>query len=245
MGLPLNRIVHAEIWATENIPADLPPMIDFKAKADDYIFKEFGLVVEHVCATSVDGVNKSKVTYEDVFYKKKERGNYEGKIHGFPMIKGQWCQKLKLNAIRNLCSSDDVQYLGIASDEPKRIASHQDKSNIILPLVMAGWDEAFCLKWCQDRDLLSPIYKNAARGGCWFCHYQGVDQLRRLRTNYPEFWDLMLKWDADSPNIFNKAHTVHEYEERFQLEDEGVIDATDKWRWNYLKDEPIQLKLNI
>lgn len=245
LGLPLTRIVHAEIWATDTIHADLPPMIDFKRKADKFIYQEFGMVVEHICATSVDGVKKEKVSYQDVFYKKKERGKYVGNIHGFPMVKGQWCQKLKLNAIANICSVEDVNYLGIASDEPKRIASHQDKPNIMLPLVMAGWDEAFCRMWCQERDLLSPIYSNSSRGGCWFCHYQSVDQLRHLRNNYPEYWALMLEWDKDSPNIFNKCHTVHEYEARFQLEDEGAISARDKWWWGYLKDTPLQLKLDI
>ena len=34
LGLPLDRIIHAEIWATDTIPADLPPMIEFKEKAD-------------------------------------------------------------------------------------------------------------------------------------------------------------------------------------------------------------------
>lgn len=34
LGWPLDRIVHAEVWATDTIPADLPPMVEFKAKAD-------------------------------------------------------------------------------------------------------------------------------------------------------------------------------------------------------------------
>lgn len=33
LDLPLDRIIHAEIWATDTIPADLPPMIEFKEKA--------------------------------------------------------------------------------------------------------------------------------------------------------------------------------------------------------------------
>ena len=39
LGWPLDRIVHAEVWATETIPADLPPMVEFKAKADEIIKK--------------------------------------------------------------------------------------------------------------------------------------------------------------------------------------------------------------
>ena len=33
-GLPLDRIVHVEIMATKDIPADLPPMMEFKKRAD-------------------------------------------------------------------------------------------------------------------------------------------------------------------------------------------------------------------
>lgn len=32
LGWPLDRIVHAEVWATDTIPADLPPMVCFKKK---------------------------------------------------------------------------------------------------------------------------------------------------------------------------------------------------------------------
>lgn len=54
-----------------------------------------------------------------------------------------------------------MQYLGIAADEPERIERHT-RPGIILPLVDIGWDEAYCRKWCEENDLLSPIYTNAA-----------------------------------------------------------------------------------
>lgn len=50
LGLPLDRIVHAEVWATDTIPADLPPMVEFKTKADQIIKERYGFVVEHICA---------------------------------------------------------------------------------------------------------------------------------------------------------------------------------------------------
>lgn len=28
LGWPLDRIVHADVWVTDTIPADLPPMVD-------------------------------------------------------------------------------------------------------------------------------------------------------------------------------------------------------------------------
>lgn len=57
-----------------------------------------------------------------------------------------------------------MQYLGIAADEPERIERHQ-KPGYALPLVEMGWDEAYCRQWCEENDLLSPIYTQSARGG--------------------------------------------------------------------------------
>lgn len=132
-----------------------------------------------------------------------------------------------------------VQYLGIASDEPERIERHQKKKGIMLPLVMAGWDEAYCRNWCEERDLLSPIYTTATRGGCWFCHNQGVGQLRHLRKNYPDLWALLMKWDLDSPTTFKAdGHTVHDYDKRFELEDKGVISVDEPFYWKYLETPP-------
>lgn len=50
LGYPLDRIIHAEVWATDTIPADLPPMVEFKKKADKIIKEKYGYTVEHTCA---------------------------------------------------------------------------------------------------------------------------------------------------------------------------------------------------
>ena len=50
LGWPLDRIIHAEIWATDEISADLPPMVEFKSKADAIIKERYGIEVEHICA---------------------------------------------------------------------------------------------------------------------------------------------------------------------------------------------------
>lgn len=51
LGWPLDRIIHAEVWATDTIPADLPPMVEFKKRADKVILDRYGIQVEHICAT--------------------------------------------------------------------------------------------------------------------------------------------------------------------------------------------------
>lgn len=50
LGYPLDRIVHTEVWATDTISADLPPMTKFKDVADEIIKNLYGIKVEHICA---------------------------------------------------------------------------------------------------------------------------------------------------------------------------------------------------
>lgn len=50
LGYPIDRVIHAEVWATDTIPAELPPMIEFKVKADKIIKERYGLTVEHIAA---------------------------------------------------------------------------------------------------------------------------------------------------------------------------------------------------
>lgn len=237
LGWPLERIVHSEIWATDTIQADLPPMIEFKKKADAIIKERWGIQVEHV---------RSQWTYETYFYKRRnEKAKYAGYINGFPMQRRNWCVGRLKTEIIDKMNKGVVSYIGIAVDEPKRVERHIVKPNVRLPLVEAGWTEQDCWAWCEDNDLLSPIYTTATRGGCWFCHNQGVDQLRLLRRNYPDLWSLLLKWDADSPVCFKpNGHTVHDYDIRFQMEDECLVPVDRTFRWEMLTNPPaLQLSL--
>ena len=199
-------------------------------------------------------VGGGKQTYESMFYHELQSGKRSGTINGFPFNDiGAWCKKLKQvdiqrGVLSTMCENTKpqqvVQYLGIAANEPLRIARHINRPDILLPLVEIGWEEDYCGLWCQYNDLLSPIYTDSARGGCWFCHNQGVNQLRLLRRNYPDLWALLLKWDKDSPVSFKSdGHTVHDFDRRFQFEDEGFILPDDpKFRWTWL-DGDIQMKL--
>ena len=134
----LIRIVHAEVLATDTIPADLPPMVEFKRWADGFIKGRWGLTVEHVCATRgggrtptvgnsttvlnqertkaaakvshssvAPGANGSstatKLTYEDIFYRIRQKKSGGRAIYGFPMAKGNWCTSdLKTAAVKKL-----------------------------------------------------------------------------------------------------------------------------------------------
>ena len=64
-GLPLHRITTTDVWATDTIPAWLPPLTAFRNEMDIWIYRHYGIKVEHLCATNPDG---SKRTYEQMFY---------------------------------------------------------------------------------------------------------------------------------------------------------------------------------
>lgn len=231
LGLPLDRIIHAEIWATDTIPADLPPMIEFKKKADKIIKERYGITVEHVSA---------EVTFEDIFYRMSKSGGksiYAEHIYGFPMIRGAWCNSRLKVSILNKIDKNSISYIGIAYDEPKRFKVLSE--NKVSPLVKAEWTEKMCYDWCLKNDLLSPIYSTSTRGGCWFCHNQSVEQLRLLRRNYPDLWELLLKWDNDSPVTFKPGRTVHDFDKRFELEDEHLLHGN--FYWSEINDTVFQM----
>lgn len=172
-------------------------------------------------------------------------------IYGWPYQQGAWCNsRLKYKAFSATrhgrgASTNTVQYLGIAAEETERIKRHT-KPGYMLPLVEAGWNEAYCRQLCEENGLLSPIYTTATRGGCWFCHNQGVDQLRFLRKTYPEYWEMMLKWDKDSPVTFKAdGHTLHDYEARFRAEDAGLVPTDRNFRWEMIGRKIIKPKAEL
>lgn len=170
-----------------------------------------------------------------------------GQIKGWPLSNGAvtWCQHLKSRAKpfsseRGLSTRKDrniVEYIGIAADEPARFGQLNARKRA--PLVEFGIDEDLCGLYCQYADMLSPTYETSCRDGCWFCHNQGVDQLRLLRRNYPDLWALLMKWDLDSPISFKAdGHTVHDFDRRFRMEDEGKIPTDRTFRWSMLYKPP-------
>jgi 3'-phosphoadenosine 5'-phosphosulfate sulfotransferase (PAPS reductase)/FAD synthetase len=210
-GLPLDRIIHCEVWATPTIQADLPPMVEFKDKADRIILERYGIEVERV---------RAKRSYEEQFYLVKKRGSRAGERYGWPFMLCAWCNGVLKGEPLNKIGRNAIQYIGIACDEPSRY--HNITETKRAPLVEYHITEEWCRQWCEENDLLSPIYTTATRGGCWFCHNQSVNQLRLLRKNYPDLWATMLRWDEDAPHEFKIDITLPELETRFMWEDRQV-----------------------
>lgn len=84
LGLPLTRIIHAEIWATETISADLPPMVEFKKKADEIIKSRWGIEVEHICALKTRGREEANLHTNISFTEKMQKADSREASKDFP-----------------------------------------------------------------------------------------------------------------------------------------------------------------
>lgn len=66
-----------------------------------------------------------------------------------------------------------------------------------------------------------PAYKDGAkRLGCWFCHNQTIGELQKLRSEYPELWQELIRIDQDSPVTFKPRRvTVADLDTRLEREE--------------------------
>ena len=225
-GLPLTDIVTADIMATKALPAYLPELVVFRDRMDREIEARYGIPVTHVRADK---------TFEDLFYRQlTERSKYTG-IYGWPPVFGHWCMKhLKLEPIQKYFDGVDcVEWVGIAADEPARYGQLNERKRSAL--VENGITEADAMKICDSLGWVSPTYLHSGRDGCWFCPCQCTDQLRRLYREFPEYWQIMMRWDGDTDKRFKIDHTLGEYDRRFRMETEGLLFPDDKnFRWSML-----------
>ena len=106
-------------------------------------------------------------------------------------------------------SPDTISYVGIASDEPQRLARLEGTNKVSL-LDKYGYTEDDALKLCAEHGLLSPIYDHCRRNGCWFCPPMPADaELRHMLENHPDLFDRLLEWETED-NVFHRRITRRE-----------------------------------
>ena len=136
---------------------------------------------------------------------------------------------------------DCVEWIGIAADEPKRFGQLNERKRSAL--VEYGITETQAMAICENLGWVSPTYLHSGRDGCWFCPCQGIDSLRRLYNEFPEYWQMMMDWDKDTEKRFKIDNTLADYDRRFRLEQEGLLEPGDpRFRWSML-DGVLQYRL--
>lgn len=146
-------------------------------------------------------------TYDDVFHHVLTRGKYSGQKRGF--IWAGMCgvnRDCKMPPIAKYCKSlgETVDYVGIAKDEPKRLARLKD--NQVSLLDKYGFTEADAAKLCEKYGLLSPVYGHCRRNGCWFCPNARNSELKHLAEHHSELFEKLIMWERED-NVFNRNLT--------------------------------------
>ena len=221
-GDPLDQIIFAEVMFDQEISGELPEHIDFVKNKCIPLFESWGYKVE---------ILHAKKTYMDCFNKVTQRSKVPervGRKYGFPMAgKCVINDRCKVGAIREFFKTQDmddvVQYIGIATDEPKRLKRIDGTRKVSL-LAKYNYTEQMARELCERYDLLSPVYSFTSRGGCWFCPNARDNELRHLRKEHPELWRQLLKLENEEDlngaiwNTLTKT-SIHSKEEQFYFED--------------------------
>lgn len=191
---PLDLIVFAEVMFDENISGELPEHIDFIKNKAFPLFESWGYETKII---------RGDYSFMSYFEHIQTRGKRIGKAAGFPMaLKCAINSRCKMTPMKKLFKEvgDNVQYVGIAADEPKRL--ERLTNGKVSLLNEYGYTEQMAKELCEKYDLLSPMYQYAKRGGCWFCPNAREAELRHLRTNHRELWNRLLELET-KPNLIN------------------------------------------
>lgn len=214
---PLDLIIFSEVMFDKNISGELPEHIDFVKNKCIPLFQSWGYEIK---------ILYSDKNYMDCFHHVTKRGKNVGKKKGFVMS-GRCdvqrdCKLRPINQFWKSFNDEYIQYIGIAIDEPERLARLTD--NKISLLAKYGYTERMALSLCIKYDLLSPIYDFSPRGGCWFCPNARIAVLKYLRENHRDLWEKLLELE-ETPNLIGNMWntlsktSIHDMEKRFKCEE--------------------------
>lgn len=213
MGEPLDENLYCEVMFTPEISAELPEHRDFIHEvAIPKLERDYGVKTKIV---------RADICFTDLFFNVNGKGKYEGKIRGFPLPGRCWVQRdLKtrvLDAQRKKWTEDVIQYIGIAADEPQRLA--RLKPGQVSLLAKYGITEAMATDICKERDLYSPGYQFTKRNGCFFCPNAKPSELYHIYHNHPELWEMLLKLQS-APNraypYWARGKSLFDYDQQFR-----------------------------
>lgn len=189
-GEPLDMAVYCEVMFDKDISGEVPEHRDFVYNRMIPFLEGNGVPVEVV---------RGEITYLDNFYhviRNSKNPKSNEKLRAFP-IRGMCTinSDCKINPMKKFFRinglSGAVQYVGIAADEPKRLARLDGVKNVSL-LAKYGYTEAMAVELCKERGLYSPDYEYSTRNGCWFCPNCRMSEFAEFKRRHPDLWQKLL-----------------------------------------------------
>lgn len=190
-GIHIDGICIAEVMfdRRRNISGENPIMMEFIYHAEE-VFKSWGFPVYHLRSETTD--------YLDIFHHRiqnaRKHPENNGLRHGFPCAKycsvRRDCKLRTIEAFLKREFPDHHMYVGIAADEPRRLARLKNNPNRSSLLEEYGYTEDMARALCEEYGLLSPAYNrlSTSRGGCWMCEFSKLEESRLIKETMPEIW---------------------------------------------------------
>lgn len=114
----------------------------------------------------------------------------------------RWGTKLKTRSLDGVALDAEVHYVGIAADEPERLAKLEPPK--CSPLAEAGMTETDCLAFCYERGFFWEengvrLYDILDRVSCWCCKNKNRKELKAIYQFLPEYWEKLKELQAQIP----------------------------------------------
>ena len=188
---PLDEVTWVEVMFDKETSGEIPEHRDFIYKSLKPFCENNGIRFT---------VLHSSKTYDDVFHQTFKRGKNTGKKYGFARARGCFINReCKMKAFREYKKkqgSNVVFYVGIATDEPKRLQRLNNEKEISL-LAKYGLTEKDAVELCKKNNLLSPVYEISRRNGCWFCPYAKDKEILHFLKNNGNIFNRLIEWEKE------------------------------------------------
>ncbi len=237
-------------WGKDSA-AMLLMLIEKDYPLDEVVFYDTGMefqAIYHVRDQILPILEKHGIAYKEFhpehsfLYDMLERpvsSKQKGEHLGYGWCGGlcRWGTTEKLKALDKYAKEQDaVVYVGIAADEPERIARLADYKRAPL----AEWNvvEAEALLYCRDHGINwmednVDLYDILDRVSCWCCCNKNQKELKNMFAFLPEYWDKLLELQKKLERPMKRFRTDPVFG------DLGNIENLDRyWRAEAVKSEP-------
>ena len=159
----------------------------------------------------------------DMFEREVKSKN--GEIHkGYSWCGGacRWGTTAK-QTILDKYTKDNFVYVGIASDEKRRIEKNKNPLKI-MPLVKWNMSEKDCLKYCYEKGVNwnekgVERYSILDRDSCWCCANKNLKELKNYYLYLPQYWQKLKDLQNKTNRPFkNNKYSINDLEQRFKGE---------------------------
>jgi len=224
---PVDSIVFAEVMFDKEagISGENPQHIDFVKNVASPLFERWGYQVD-IVHSDRDFLS----VFNRIIEKPTKHMEHKGMKYGFPpnglcSVKRD-CKMRAIGAYYKAIQGEYIQYVGIAADEPRRLASLHRTNNISL-LEKYGLTEQDAMELCKEYGLLSPTYGLSSRGGCWFCPNAKLTEHRDIRKRYPDAWRKYVSLELEDV-AFNKWNS---FSDKTLHDIDRILSEEDRTTW--------------